>query len=404
MSLKRKRQVGIKIEATEGTLDTPTTAAEHSHLIYEPMAEDDLRIFERDPARADLSGLEHIVGISTRGQRFRTEMRGSGSVNTAPKWGTHLRACGMRQEQLRFVNIGAITGGPFLQGETITGGTSAATGIVHQTTATGAGTIQYVRTSVATFTNGETITGGTSGATATTSTAEANYGWRWRPWSTDPDTATLNSNVLGPGSASLSIMEDGVRKLARGARGTVRGTMQVGEPGFFEFDYRGVEAGTTDTALVTGLTYDTTIPPKFQGSNILTIALEDATAPVNPCITSFSFAVENELAERECANDAEGVTSVKIPSRKLTGTVNPEMVSVATFPWHAKAKAGTVHRITITLGTVAGNIIDIILERVQFMTPKEADRNGIDTLDVDFRAIKDQVNSSGDDELFLVMR
>ena len=122
MGLTRKRQVGALIETTEGTLNTPTLAADFSNLIYEPSVEDDYRMFERDPARADLSNLEAIVGIRMRSFRVRTEIRGSGAVGTAPKWGVLLRGCGFRQEKLLTVTIGAITTGPFVQGEVVTGG------------------------------------------------------------------------------------------------------------------------------------------------------------------------------------------------------------------------------------------------------------------------------------------
>lgn len=57
---------------------------------------------------------------------------------------------------------GTVTGGPFQVGETVTGGTSSATGVVTQVESA----YLMVKTVTDVFQNGETITGGTSSATA----------------------------------------------------------------------------------------------------------------------------------------------------------------------------------------------------------------------------------------------
>lgn len=68
------------------------------------------------------------------------------------------------------ISISAITGA-FTVGETITGGTSAATGVVTKVTSSKL----TVGSVVGTFVSAETITGGTSAATATTGTIEWTY-------------------------------------------------------------------------------------------------------------------------------------------------------------------------------------------------------------------------------------
>lgn len=62
-----------------------------------------------------------------------------------------------------------VAGGPFVPGETVTGGTSAATGVVVSYTAGGGGPDSLTYTIAAgTFASGEVVTGGTSGATGNT--------------------------------------------------------------------------------------------------------------------------------------------------------------------------------------------------------------------------------------------
>lgn len=67
------------------------------------------------------------------------------------------------------ITHGAVTGGPFVLAETITGGTSAATGKV---TGVGSGFLNFV-VLTGTFVSGEVLTGGTSAATATSTAVPA---------------------------------------------------------------------------------------------------------------------------------------------------------------------------------------------------------------------------------------
>lgn len=68
-----------------------------------------------------------------------------------------------------FLDTGAVTGGPFVVGEVVTGGTSSALGRVLSVDATN--TSLVVATESGTWANGEVVTGTTSSATATTSAA-----------------------------------------------------------------------------------------------------------------------------------------------------------------------------------------------------------------------------------------
>lgn len=73
---------------------------------------------------------------------------------------------GKRKVGLYRVLHGAVTGGPFTVGETVTGGTSAATGVV---VFVGSDHLLFKSVTGGPFTSGETLTGGTSTATATSS-------------------------------------------------------------------------------------------------------------------------------------------------------------------------------------------------------------------------------------------
>ena len=98
-----------------------------------------------------------------------------------------------------YLNIGAITSGPFQRLEVVTGGTSGATGTVAIDTADGTSPLYiftWQNTGQGTFQNGETITGSISGATATISgtqqqTPMPDYWARFTALSFSPFTSTV---------------------------------------------------------------------------------------------------------------------------------------------------------------------------------------------------------------------
>ena len=100
--------------------------------------------------------------------RYRTSDTGSGAGSWT-EWADFFIV------QTLYLNIGAITGGPFERLEVVTGGTSGATGTVAIETETGTSPLyifMWSNTGSGTFQSGETITGGNSGATATITSSQ----------------------------------------------------------------------------------------------------------------------------------------------------------------------------------------------------------------------------------------
>ncbi len=94
--LLRKRQLLAKIEAVEGTTET-LTLTEGGVLIYNPKIAFEMKTFERNPARSSLSALKPIPGQTKCTFTFQTELKGSGTAGTAPKYGPLLKSCGMAE-------------------------------------------------------------------------------------------------------------------------------------------------------------------------------------------------------------------------------------------------------------------------------------------------------------------
>lgn len=452
--LRRRAVVAAKAEAAEGTAET-LTVAEAGVLVYAPKFDVDFDKFDRDPARNTLSHLAHLVGKQAAKLGFRTELKGSGTVATAPAWGPHLLGCGFQESRVSSVAIGAVTSGPFLPGETITQTTSGATGRVVGECATGASVILFVPisgemksgllitggTSGATattgatganyrigigavaggpFTNGETITGGTSGATGKVVGATAN-GATFIAYTTinglaftsgevitggtSAATATTNTAqqanqgfeyrpTSSPVSLTIARYMDGIKQLMFGARGNLKLSAQVGEPVFLEMDYMGVYDATTDTAILAP-TYETTIPPQFMNVGF-------SMQGLSAVFSKFDVDMKNILTPRESANAVKGQLSVFIGGRNPSGPIDPEQTLVADHDFFGKLASGATGRTAFKIGSTQGNTVWVAGPLIQYDSIGDADRGGIAIAGAQL-AYKSASVNTGDDELIIAV-
>ena len=257
--LTRRRQLAAKIEAEEGVLEA-LTADDAKLLVENPVVDVDPPVHERNPVGASFSKVGDVPGKRASTLSFSMRMRGSGVATTDAEWFKLLKVCGFEVNVLSSISIGAITGGPFLHGETIQGGTSGATGRVVIKTEDGTTTLYFVALS-GTFQDAETITGGISGASATTASAPAEVGKELKPISAQGSVPSL----------TMATFEDGLKKSLKGSRGKVKFNFKVGEPVLMELEYSGAFGGIVDAALLSSITHESTKPPVFL-SALLSIA------------------------------------------------------------------------------------------------------------------------------------
>lgn len=364
--LARNAQIAVKAEGTEGTAES-LTSAEAKQIIYSPTFATSFGMHKRKPARASLSPLPAITTKQLGSLKYQTEFKGSGAVGTAPAWSAAFLGCGAQQSVVKTIAIGSVTSGPFQPMETITGGTSAATGrVVGECSAT---PLKYVALS-GTFQSGETVTGGTSGASATTGgTPQDNKGFEYTP-----DSST-------PTSVTAALYQDGLKKTLAGARGTWTLSATVDSILMCEFDFQGVYGGVTDTALLSGVTYEATTPPAFLG---LSFNVGGYTSPV---FTNFKLSCGNTLTSRDSVTASKGALSVYITDREATGSVDPEAVAVATQDWYGKLVSGATGRLYTSIGTAAGEVITIASPRIRFTNVQDGDRNGLVLSNLDFEML-----------------
>lgn len=378
----RNSQVALAIEAVEGTPET-LAAGDAGMTVYEPLFSPDIARFTRAPARASLSRLRASMGRELGSISFAVDLMGSGDVTVAPSWSPALQCCGFAEYSISSITIGTVTNGPFLPGEVVTfqgGGEGIVAGEV------GSSPLYFVLTNSTSPLSGETVTGQTSTATATTTGAElASKGFLWLPDSTCPPSATVG------------LYQDGVRHLISGARGNVafNGNSADGSPARMAFTFQGVYQGTTDTALLSGVTYEDVVPPTFMGVGL---AVHGFSLDEKGLFTNWSLDMANTFAPRLSANATKGALSVVIGDRAPAGSIDPEMVLVADHDWFGRFASGSVGRMSLTVGSSAGNRIQVAMPNVQYSAISPSDRNGILVAGVSYEAVSASVNT-GDDEL-----
>jgi hypothetical protein len=191
-------------------------------------------------------------------------------------------------------------------------------------------------------------------------------------------------------SLTMCVWEDGVKKQIRGARGNVKFSGNVGEPVYAEFDFLGVLDTITDEAVPTP-TYETQIPPVLLSAS-MSIGSYAAVAG------SFSIDSGNTLALRDSMNSVDGYLSTIVTQRKMSGTLNPEMTTVAAKDWFGLWKASTQQSLIIgNVGSGANNIFKFVIPKIRFKKVGDSDRNGLSVADLQY----DLEETSADDELTL---
>ncbi len=374
--LSRIRQLVARIEAQEGTAEN-LNASDAGFLVdYVPKVSFEPEMYQRDPVRESLTKIGKISGKRIAGFDFSMKLKGSGSIATMLKEAPLVRACGHEVNVLKKISIGAVTGGPFKHGERITGGTSGAQARVVVDTPNGITTLYFVAIS-GVIQNNETVTGQTSGASAQTSSAGSNAGYEIKPLSRNAPSLTMAS------------YEDGVRKLLRGCRGSLKFTLKLGSPIAMDFKFMGVEAGVIDVALLEGVDYGTTEEPVILGASF-------AVAGVSLNVGSIDIDIANKLSPRDKIDDPSGILSYIITDRQPAGNMDPEMLSVAEHDFHGNWLNNVKMPFDFSYGTADGNKFRFYAPAIQYTKVEDADKEGIQIAQVAFDLTGSF--SPGDDE------
>ena len=379
--LVRKRQLAAKIEGVEGSPEILSASDGGILVNFTPKASYEPQMYQRNPVRSSLTNMGKLTGKRSAGLEFAIELKGSGNIANEPKWANLIRACGFESNDLKKIAIGSITDGPFKNGETIIGGTSGAEGRVVMETEDGTAVLYYVPLS-GDLQDVETITGSVSTASAITGSVPEDAGREIKPIST------------GVPSLTLGLYEDGIRKLIKGARGTVKFNFKIGEPVIANFNFMGVESGVTDASMLSGVSFDDVLPPV-----LLNAIMSVDNSSLN--IGEMEIDIANTLASKDKIDDAKGILSYMITGRDVQGSFNPEMVSVATHDFFTKWFNNNPVKLDMLYGQNTGNSFRFYAPKLVYSKVDDGERDGIQLAQTSFDLTGSM--EPGDDELALLL-
>ncbi|MEC4750050.1 hypothetical protein [Methylomicrobium sp. Wu6] len=383
---QRKRVILAKLETTYGSDITPAAADAIlcRNLDISPLEGSQV---ERDFIRPYFGSSGAIRVENYVSMTFETELAGSGAAGTAPEWGTLMKACNFSET----ITAAAITGTAQAPGTAtsikLAAGASAVddfyTGMsVSITSGTGSGQA------------GEII--GYNGTTKIATIA--------KPWTTPPDATSQysiganvvylpNSNfgtAVASTSATIYFNVDGVRHIMLGARGSCAFEMSAKQLPVIKWSFTGLLGTIADAALPAADFTGWQAPITVSTANTTDLNLLGYNGAV---LQTLNFDMANQVAYRQLV----GAESVLITDRKPTGNLSIEAVSVATKDWWTSVKNAMTGVFAVKHGQTAGNIIGVTAPKVQMMSPKYSDSDGVTMLDAQLAFIPS--SASGNDEI-----
>lgn len=177
-----------------------------------------------------------------------------------------------------------------------------------------------------------------------------------------------------------------------GARGNWRLMLENGKPGLVTLEFTGADFSVTDGTLLSGVSYSTVKPPVFQGATFNWDTYEAV-------ISKLEINLNNEVQLRDSVAAASGYVSALITNRNPTASFDPEAVLLASKDFFGAWRGSDGAALSCSLGSVAGNKIEISAPKCQIAELKMGDRKGLRT----FEITAGLRMSSGDDELVITL-
>jgi hypothetical protein len=185
---------------------------------------------------------------------------------------------------------------------------------------------------------------------------------------------------------------DGLLHKLTDAKGTVSFDFTVKQIPKMKFHFMGVYNPVVDSPLPAGTDFSKFLQPKLASTAYTTWAMHGYTGPLQ----ALSLDMANTLSWAELI----GYEGAEINDRKPTGKITMQLAGVTDHDWWSSAKDAIVDSLTITHGTVAGNIVQFDAPKVQLTDPSYTDQDSKAMLDATLTVIPD----AGNDELVITVK
>ncbi len=392
--LTRKTQIGLKSETTEGTAITNIGPNDAGFNLFDSVTfTPEIEQTERNAFRSTIGRRASIAGVKTGTISFTSELVGGGVTSSnvqKPAISELLLPCGFAEYSVRKLSGGSITD-TFLVGESIQQ-TSGISGVIRAIVKNGSSYDLYISGATGNLSASAPIVGQTS--TAQMAASGASF-----PTATNYVYTTATENGTLVKSATVEMIQDGVKHAIKGARGNVTFRGSTGTPLQAVFEFTGPKIDTINHALYTGVSYPTNTPPTLLDASFTTHAFSGV-------IDTVEFSTNNDLQIRRDMNQASGLLSTKIVSRAMAGSIDPEMTVVTgtgSHDWFGKMDTNTEALTQIEVGNsttpVDGNHFVLCAPNSQYTNITPGDRNGIAINTIDLACNESTI---GDDDFQIV--
>ena len=205
------------------------------------------------------------------------------------------------------------------------------------------------------------------------------------------------SVTYAPVSSSFSSITihyniDGVRHIVSGCRGSFSINASVGEIPTIDFNFTGVYATPTDSALPTVSYGNQATPLIFKNGNTTNFQLYSFAG----ALQSLTLDVGNTLVYRELVG---GTKEVLLTDRAATGSVTMEAPTLAQKDYFSAALIDyTLGNLQVTHGTQAGNIVQFTSSKVDIGDVNYGEADGVTMLEIPYTLVP----STSGDEMSLV--
>lgn len=369
-----RRELAIEIEATPGTPETLVAADLLFRMRDGDTVTEDVEMFETEEVQSTSSKRPNLSGRKLFDATVSYILGSPGSQTTESILADVIRSAMFVSDAVRASPIGAVTTGPFLDGETITGSISGETATVFRDTANGAAELKYTNES-GTMNAADVFTGSTSGATATASGAAVDRGYRYKP----ADSTFTGADSLHHVTARFR--QDGWYIEGTGCLSNLQALFEVGKPAVITQRLLGRKSAHGDQALVLPSSYseDANPIPRFLSAGL------DLGGFTPTDIRSMTLNFETNPEAREDAQNANGVLFADYQRDAPTLTVDPAMTSAATQDWFTALENASVIAINWVLGTAAGSIWEFFADAAQYNAVDLGAERSLATVPLEFR-------------------
>ena len=388
--LTRRTTVLAKTNSSDyGTDPTPTAGDNGILCNMTPSIQPDGDVIERNTIRDTMSPEGHVIGGKYYQCSYEMELKGGGLDETDavqnPEYHPFLLASGMqRNVGKRLYAAAANDVSTLTMGETVTGGTSSATGKVVQIIGTTAGSVVVAEVS-GTFQAEEDITGGTSSNSVTLSTDDPTDAVIYKPQS-DPDSVQ---------DVAVYYNMDGTQFKSLGGICDMSLNFQVNQIPSITFNVSSLYNTPTAVVLPSPTTVDLTPPKAYNmGARIGTYTPTAANA--------LTLSMNNQVTRRDDLNATYGIVGYRITARSPQGSIDPEIDAIGTFDPYTAWENVTAAAVSAAVGSSNGNRVGLCVPKGIYRRIEHQDRNGYRTYNLPFTCRIDDTSGGGDDEFYLI--